>query len=270
MRQSNLVLHCGASQATHEQVEAVVTPGRTDSWVPIPHHRVLTGIANALTRSGMKIVTEAHGLTREGKRYFGLLQVGQDGAADGDFGLVVGVRNSHDKSFPCELALGASVFCCDNLSFSGTVRLARKHTAHIERDLPQLVDRAISLLGDLSHTQEKRFAAYKAKEIGTDAEVHDFLVRAVDSRVLPITRLTEVLKNWREPPHPEFKERTAWSLFNAFSESWKERGRNLHELPKVSQALHGMMDSFCGLAMMPRVGYKETVGDGELVIAQSA
>ena len=41
------------------------------------------------------------------------------------------------------LAVGAAVFVCDNLSFSGEVRLARKHTAHFERDLPQLVGRTI-------------------------------------------------------------------------------------------------------------------------------
>jgi len=45
-----------------------------------------------------------------------------------DFALVVGLRNSHDKSFPAGLVIGASVLVCDNLSFSGEVRLARKHT----------------------------------------------------------------------------------------------------------------------------------------------
>jgi hypothetical protein len=39
-----------------------------------------------------------------------------------DFGLVAGVRNSHDKSFPASLVLGASMFVCDNLSFSGEVK----------------------------------------------------------------------------------------------------------------------------------------------------
>ena len=45
---------------------------------------------------------------------------------------VVGVRNSHDKSFPAGLVIGASIFVCDNLSFSGEVKLARKHTVHVE------------------------------------------------------------------------------------------------------------------------------------------
>jgi hypothetical protein len=38
---------------------------------------------------------------------------------------------------------------CDNLSFSGEVRLARKHTSRIEADLPALVNRAVGQLGEL-------------------------------------------------------------------------------------------------------------------------
>ena len=109
-------------------------------------------------------MTEAHGLTHDGARYFGLLQVaGQD--AEGDFGLVVGLRNSHDKVFPAGLVVGALVFVCDNLSFSGEIKLARKHTAHVERDLPQLIDRAVGQLGDLRRTQDTRFSTYRQHEL---------------------------------------------------------------------------------------------------------
>jgi len=109
------------------------------------------------------------------------------------FGLVVGVRNSHDKSFPAALVLGASVFVCDNLSFSGEVRLARKHTAHIERDLPHLVERAVGMLSDLRNTQERRFAAYQAQEL-PETGAHDLIIQALDSRVIPVTRIPEVLR----------------------------------------------------------------------------
>src|SRR6185503_19450581 len=111
----------------------VKIPERTKTWVPIPHNRFLEGVQATLERAGLRVVTEAHGLTRNGARYFGLLQVA-NGHADEDFGLVVGVRNSHDKSFPAGLVIGASVFVCDDLSFSGEVKLARKHTVQILRD----------------------------------------------------------------------------------------------------------------------------------------
>jgi hypothetical protein len=244
MRKSNLILHCGARTVTRDQVAGVATPARTATWVPVPHGRLLDGVQGCLERAGLHVVTEAHGLTREGNRYFGLLQVANGDNPD-DFGLVVGLRNSHDQSFPACLAVGASVFVCDNLSFSGEVKLARKHTAHVERDLPALIERAVGPLGDLRRTQEARFTAYKGLEL-TDGAAHDLVVRALDARVVPVTRIPAVLAEWRQPRHPEFREgRTAWRLFNAFTESLKG---NLDALPARTQALHGLLDGVCGLA----------------------
>jgi hypothetical protein len=201
---ANLVLHCGAARADREQVAAALTPARTATWVPIAHGTLLEQVQGCLTGHGLHVVSEAHGLTRDGQRYFGLLQVANGTNAD-DFGLVVGVRNSHDKSFPASLVLGASVFVCDNLSFSGEVKLARKHTAFIERDLPQLVDRAIGLLGGLRRTQEQRFAAYRQHEL-SDGQAHDLLIQALDAQVLPVTKLPDVLAEWRRPRHLEFRD----------------------------------------------------------------
>lgn len=98
MYKTNLCLHCGAHAVSRDQVASVLTPARTASWVPLPHDRLLTGVQSALERVGLSVVTEAHGLTRDGQCYFGLLQL-NNGQADHDFGLVVGLRNSHDKSY---------------------------------------------------------------------------------------------------------------------------------------------------------------------------
>jgi hypothetical protein len=75
MRQANLCLHSGANAASREQVSAVLTPSRTETWVPISHERLLTGVQQSLERSGLHVVTESYGLTHDCCRYFGLLQV---------------------------------------------------------------------------------------------------------------------------------------------------------------------------------------------------
>src|SRR5438067_230883 len=65
--------------------------------------------------------------------------------------------------------------------------------------------------------------------------------------VVPLTRLPAVLAEWREPRHPEFRDgKTAWRLFNAFTEGLKG---NLDALPRRTQALHGLMDAACGLVL---------------------
>src|SRR5205823_2730797 len=112
--------------------------------------------------------------------------------------------------------------------------------------LPQLVERAVGRLADLRDRQQHRFAAYKAHEL-SDRGAHDLIVRALDARVVPVTKIPDVLAEWREPRHPEFRQgKTGWRLFNAFTEVLKG---NLDLLPKRTQALHGLLDTACGLVL---------------------
>ncbi len=110
----NLVLHCGARHVERQVVEQAATPTASETWVPVPHHRLLEQVESTLVASGMTVANEAHALWSDGLRYFGLLEV-TNGAAHDDYGLVIGLRNSHDKSFPASIALGSGVFVCDNL-----------------------------------------------------------------------------------------------------------------------------------------------------------
>jgi hypothetical protein len=229
------------------KIEKAATPAASDTWVPVPHHRLLEQVESTIVGNGMSIVNEAHALWGEGLRYFGLLEVA-NGQTHEDYGLVIGLRNSHDKSFPASIALGSGTFICDNLAFSGEVTIARRHTRFIERDLPRVVHTAVGRLADLRGLQDQRIAAYQETELD-DQRVHDLVVRAIDASVLPVTQLPNVLSEWRQPRHREFAEdgKTAWRLLNAFTESWK--GRNLATLPRRSQALHGLLDAACGLAV---------------------
>ena len=96
--------------------------------------------------------------------------------------------------------------------------------------------------------QDARISAYKATEM-SDAQAHDLLIQAVDARVAPITRIPGILKEWRAPRHPEFAvAKDGWRLFNAFTEGLK--GSALFELPRATQALHGLMDQACGVELM--------------------
>jgi hypothetical protein len=122
----------------------------------------------------MRIVTEAHGLSADGSRYFGLLQVA-NGQEQADYSYVLGLRNSHDKRFPAGLVVGSAVFVCDNLAFSGEIKIARKHTRFIVRDLPGLVSGAVGQLSDRWHSQTYRIDAYRRHEL-TDVQAHDLVV----------------------------------------------------------------------------------------------
>jgi hemin uptake protein HemP len=240
--QPNLCLHCGGQKVERKEVQLVPTPRSTETWTPIAHLELVTQVERTLKSNGLFVGTQAHSLSHNGNRYFGLMEILREETAE-DYCWVLGLRNSHDKTFPAGIVAGSQVFCCDNLSFTGEVKLARKHTTHIARDLPRLVQSAVGRLMDRWHHQDTRLATYKVTEIA-DRTAHDLIVRAVDVGVCPNKLVPRVLHEWREPFHEAFARRNAWSLFNAFTEALKG---NLIELPRRTEALHGLLDTHVGL-----------------------
>lgn len=237
-----LMLHAGASAATIEQVAEVKTPAADKGWQPIAHLDVIELVKQTLESRHLTVASQGFALWQDGQRMFGLLEL-RNGQNPSDYALTIGVRNSHDKSFAAGAALGSKVFVCDNLAFSGEITFARKHTVNIARDLPMLVSGAIGRLIELRGWQDKRIAAYKNFEM-TDALAHDIIVRSLDRRVIGPMKLVDVVKEYREPRHDEFKPRTAWSLFNAYTEIAKGAVR---QLPARTQSLHGLLDEVCGV-----------------------
>ena len=246
-----LMVDMGAGRIDRQSLYGISTPPRTETWLPIPHHRLLEEVELGLRTTGIQVVAEKHAIARGGNHYFGVLHIA-NGGTDDDYGTVVGLRNSHDKSFVAGLACGSHVFVCSNLAFWGDVVISRKHTAHIERDLPRLIIAALGRLAAMQHVQENRIAAYKETAI-IDKDAHDVLVRAIDAGVIAASRLPRVLNCWRGDREPEwgvdvnaaFRAGTAWRLFNAFTFILKEV--TIFTLAQRTQGLHVLMDRAVGL-----------------------
>lgn len=257
---NGLVLHCGAHAVSREQVIEVKTPEATESWFPIAHETLINRVETALTSLNMRVVEAAHALTKEGNRYFGLLRVANCQKTADDYAYVLGLRNSHDKAFTASLAVGSQVFVCDNLAFSGEITIARKHTRFIEQDLPKLTGNAVGMLAERWTVMNERIARYKEVML-TDSTAHDFIIRAIDINACTLQQVPNILKQWREPNHPEFAQsKSAWRLFNAFTEVAKDTSLAL--LPQRTIRLHGLMDGQVGYAA-PTAQDKVTEGTAE-------
>lgn len=240
---SSLHLHAGGKLVSMRDLLRVKTPEATKSWTPVPHDLVIDEVEETLDRAGLAVTDSAFGLYKEGARFFGLLGLGIKGG-DGAYQVVVGVRNSHDKSFPIGLVVGSRVFVCDNLAFSSEIEVTRRHTRHVFDDFPRLIATAVGQIANSAERQEKRFAHYRQTEL-TDTQVHDLLIQSMDVDAIGPKLLPQVLKEWREPRHPEFKERTAWSLLNCYTEAYKSL--NVANLPRKAMALQGLMDVYSRL-----------------------
>ena len=244
---TNLMLHCGANRVERSDVFAVPTPEPTDTWHPLPHITLLNTVETALVDAGHRIIQSEHALTRDGLRYFGVVQVARVNAG-GDVTFVVGIRNSHDKSLPAGLVAGSQVFVCDNLAFCGEVSLYRKHTKFIRDELNGLVAGAIGSVEALWKHEDTRIAAYKATVIRSP-KAHDLIIRALESGICAGAHVPQVVKEWHRPSHEAFRERTVWSLHNAFTEALKG---NLTALPHRTHKLQGLLDPLAGVPAFTR------------------
>jgi len=150
---------------------------------------------------------------------FGVLTC-TNGHVAGDYALAIGLRNSYDRSLSVGLVACTRVFCCDNLAFSGEVKMSRKHTVYVFRDLPDLIYRMLSQVSSMRARIDGEIAAMKVREL-PPAHAHHLMVEAIRASVLPASRLPKVLEAWDAPTYDQFAQRTAWSLFNAFTEMQK-------------------------------------------------
>jgi hypothetical protein len=238
-----LMLHCGAQETTRDDVENCPTPDATVSHHPIAHAKLLTATEACLADYGFQTMTGTYGMTHEGNRFFGLLDLYN---GDKDFGLTVGVRNSHDKSFTAGLVAGSRVFVCDNLCFSGEIRLARKHTRWINRDLPNLMGRMIGRLGAHFNKQESQIGLYKDHELSED-RARWLIVEGMKRGVYGATQVPKILAEWEDPSHEEFKDPTMWRYFNAVTEVAK--GWSTPQIMARTPLLHGICDMEAGFSV---------------------
>lgn len=212
---SRLMLHGGWS-ATLADLAAVPVPEATESYVPVPYPRLIEEIKLHVPRFGLTIEKEEYGLAREGAQMFSVLTC-RNGRPASDYHLALGCRSSLDRSLSIGLVLGSSVVCCSNLAFSGEVQAHRKHTVNVFRDLPDLIYTMLSKVSSMRTRLDGEIAAMKSCDIAPPT-AHHLMVEAIRANVLPASRLPKVIEAWEEPAHAEFTPRTAWSLFNAFTE----------------------------------------------------
>lgn len=242
---NGLMLHCGGQLRTRQEVFAVPAPAATETYVPLPYESFLIRIEKQLAVEGIRISEERLALSANGQRLFGLLALTMPGLAQTDYGCVLGLRTSYDRTFANGICIGASVFVCDNLSFRGEVTFERKHTAGMLRDLSWMISETVSTLPVQFAAQSLTFEQYKRREIN-DKDANDLSIRLWDAGVLGSLEIARCVREWREPRHVEFAQgpKTAWRLFNAATEVIKG---DLWRLPTRTRELHKILDEACGV-----------------------
>ena len=231
----SLMLHAGAEVIDFDRLRQLQTPEATKTHVPIAHAAVVDMVKYSLGFYGHEVVEENYGVTLDGARFFGVLslQSAYDGYTD-----TVGLRNSHDKTFPIGISFGSRVFVCDNLAFSGDVVIRRKHTVNAKRDLPGIVAEVVEPLAEQRAHQQAQFDRYRTTRL-SERDVDHLIMQLYRRDAITVTKIADVLGHYDNPPF-NWGERTAWRLFNAVTYALSGR---VVENPKATTELHAILDT---------------------------
>lgn len=221
----DLVVHRGGWESTAADLASVPVPEPTDSYVPVPYGRLVEEVKLHVPRFGLRVIEERYALARDGNQLFGVLSC-RNGHDAQDWCLAIGIRSSYDRSLAVGLVAGSHVFVCDNLAFHGESGVSRKHTVNVFRDLPDLIYGMLSKVSVLNARVAEEIAGMKVLPVSQE-RAHHVMVEAVQVGVLPASRLPKVIEAWEDPRHEEFVSRTAWSLFNAFTDVQKSASPRL-------------------------------------------
>ena len=163
-----------------------------------------------LNYHGHEVVQQHHATAHDGMRYFGVMTLR---SAYGDYGDIVGLRNSNDRTFPIGIAFGSRVFVCDNLALLGDHVIRRKHTAKSKRELPSLLSEIVLPLQAQRLAQNKKLTRYQATQL-TDSQADHAILSMYRDGIIGVQRIGDVVEQFERPSH-DWGERTAWRLFNA-------------------------------------------------------
>lgn len=232
-----LMLHAGAVPVDYAGLREFATPVPTATHFPIPHFSVVDYVKLSLSFFGHEVVQEDYGVTPDGDKFFGVLSLK---SPYGDYTDMVGLRNSHDKSFPVGVSFGSRVFCCDNLAFTGEHVIKRRHTPKIKRELPGLIAEIIEPLGIARLATAQTYDRFKATDI--DQRTADHLVMDMYRKdVINLTRIADVV-NAYEDEAQDWGGKTAWRMFNAATFALTGK---VADNPKATGVLHDIIDSTC-------------------------
>ena len=223
-----------------------VSNARDSRWQPIQHGELAYALLEEAEDLGLRVARDRWVATGPGlTELYGSIDFHRSASLEipEDIRFSIGVRHSNAGRYALNLVTGGHVIVCTNGLLMGERVLCRRHTDDL--DLRETVRggirAAIAEMGELG-TWVRRL---KRTDM-TDEHADLVMMTGARQRVLPWSALRHVDLAWRRPPHEDFAPRTAWSLYNAFTEVARDRP------PEVQlKALRGLRTLFDARELSP-------------------
>jgi hypothetical protein len=153
---------------------------------------------------------------------FGALQYRN---TDEDMGLSIGMRNSYDKTMSVGICVGAAIFICDNLAFTGQITILRKHTLNVIDDLETAIIKVI-YKSKFHFTSLVRSAQEMKTKPLKNEDAFKLMGLLFGRHILTPRQLVIARQEWVNPIQEAFIERNYWSFYNAVTGALKSTPAN--------------------------------------------
>ena len=237
-------------KVTMDTLSDIKVPDKTHSYVPVSHVDFINNTKDIANRvlDKHQLYKEQYGIAKDGKQMFGTLTYKESFHDDPqDIGLSIGIRNSYDKSMSLGLCSGASVFVCENLMMTGEIVVMRMHTGSIIDELKGLIFNALLKAEDKFTTIHADSQQLKQHHIDNKL-AYELMGRAYGYGVVTERQLPVMKREWQNPKHEIFQDRTSWSLYNAGTEALK----TTHPMHKMKRHIQ-MHKLFTSQFLLPKV-----------------
>lgn len=219
-------------------------PEPTHTYQPFSNEELVLMINQVAKMYGMTLSNEKLDMDHKGMRFFGVYTVEGFDFFGGQIRLTIGFCNSYNRSMSGRMCIGGDVMVCSNSCFyaytdeeTGINGMAMaEHRPGIHDGLFQKIKASFDGIEEFRNKQEMFYGHLSERPLSQE-EAYHMIIKAAQANVVNKTRILKVAEEWdwqeRGPEndieekervwHPEFKPRTAYSLFNAFTEVQKDQ-----------------------------------------------
>ena len=225
---------------TLEEAYAVPVPEQTNTYVPVSNQALLEMLQKTAAARGLQLGEPHLGLAHGGQRMFGSMEITNQDHFDEQVRMMLGVRNSYNKTMSIGVCFGSKVFVCSNMVFTGYTsddndavgQIHHRHQAEVWAELEEQLTEAMDKFEVFRSYQNDFYSQLQNIKL-RDVQVHDLIVRSVRAEAITAKDCMTIADEWafqargaqneaeEDRWHKEFVPRNAWSLFNAFTEVHK-------------------------------------------------
>lgn len=220
---------------------------RSEEWQGIQHGHLADTIMQRATEAGLEVADSRWFVKNNGDVLYGHVDfkygvtIGTPGKKS-DFNFSIGIRHSNCGRYALGFIVGARVLSSDSGFMCNEIQLNRRHTFKVV--LEDVIDDGIAEYINMADDIEAKISSLKRFQVDDrDAALLAFKVH--DYNLLPFKYIEDVWTKWSRPMISEYKPRTAWSLYNAFTQTVKELQphRQVYLLRQLYDVMHSLLEA---------------------------